>query len=812
MMRVFLRSAAQILCLLLTAMVPVSTSKAQATNPTPPPPPVEQRQLEQFKVKLIPPQNGRSSATENIDTTEANLGSSPADVANLPAIQPAGRPVIGLVLEGGGALGLAHIGVIQWLEENHIPVDRLSGTSMGALVGGLYASGHTVQELKTIATGNVLNTVFTLSTPYTDVSYRRRQDRRDLPQAIQLGLKGSLGLRNSLLIDNALESFLRQQFASYNSHTVDYDQLPIPFRCVATDLNELKPLIFRGGPLPAAIRASISIPGVFAPVEYHHHHLVDGAIMDNLPIDVARQDLQASVVIAVHLTHTPFAESDISSIVGVFASALTAATARNVDQSQKQADILLLPGTDKFTTVDYGKVQQLIDAGYKSAEQQRAQLVRYALSDADWETYLSARRARIRPKPGLLQVLHVEALANAAGVKGAQREVAIDLAPMKQKPINPIEITSGLSRVQADGSYEASFETFSEAGPLPGPVSSESRGPISTPDTGILVRLNPVHNGPPFLLLGGDLSAATSNVTHSEFDFRVIDQNLGGFGSELRADLRIGFLTQASVEYYRLLSSGGWFVQPHLSILREPVYIWHKQKRVSEYFEQQAGGGLDVGRTFSSRLQASLEYRKQQIRWRLTSGDAISKDLSGTSNTAIAHVFYDSTLSGTVSPRGFRLEVSAGSIFNSVASGNAPFLQIHADKSFALRETNLFGVSVDADTYFRHNVADPLRFTLGGPYRLAASSFDEYRATDDYLVRFGYLRRLAALPAGLGHGIYLVNAYEAGEVWTPEQRVFVRQDIFSGFVVDTPLGGITLGGSWGDAGRKKVLLSIGKLF
>ena len=104
--------------------------------------------LDQFKVKLVPPQSGRASATDNIDTSEASLMTAPAVAANLPAVTPQGRPVIGLVLEGGGAMGLAHIGVLQWLEEHHIPVDRLSGTSMGALVGGLYASGHSVEELK----------------------------------------------------------------------------------------------------------------------------------------------------------------------------------------------------------------------------------------------------------------------------------------------------------------------------------------------------------------------------------------------------------------------------------------------------------------------------------------------------------------------------------------------------------------------------------------------------------------------------------------------------------------------------------------
>jgi NTE family protein len=767
--------------------------------------------LGQFKVQLVPPSSGRASATDNIDTSEARLSTAPAVAANLPAVT--GRPVIGLVLEGGGAMGLAHVGVLRWMEEHHIPVDRISGTSMGALVGGLYASGHSVQELQDIATGKALDTVFTLSVPYTDVSYRRRQDRRDLPQAIQFGLKGGLSLRNALLTDRALDAFLREQFASYNSHAVDFDQLPIPFRCVATDLNELKPLIFRGGPMPSAVRASISIPGVFSPVDYHHHYLVDGAIMDNLPVDVVRRDLQAQVVIAVHLTDTPFSEGDIGSVVGVFSRAFSAGTERNVEESIKQADILLLPGTEKFTTMDYAKATQLIDVGYKAAEVQQAKLMQYALNDADWAAYVAAKKARMRPRPGLMQSLHVETAREAAGSDGAEREVAIDLAPLKQKPIDPEALTKDLRRVQGNGSYEASFETFSDATPKPGQTTAEHAvGPLDSPDTGVLVRLNPVSNGPPFLLIGGDLSAANSNVTRSGFDFRLIDQNLGGFGSELRADLRVGFLTQANVEYYRLLTPGGWFVQPKAGLLREPVYEWVDQKRTSEWFEQQAGGGLEIGRTFNPNFQSSLEYRNQLLRWHLTSGNVAGDNLSGTVQTAVAHAYYDSTESGTISPRGFRMEITAGAMFHAVASETAPLFQVRAAKTFTWRDKNIFGASVDANTYFRRNVADPLRFTLGGPYRLSASSTDEYRATDDYLVRFGYLRRLASLPTGLGQGLYIFTAYEAGEVWTPERPAYLREDIFSGVTLDTPLGVITLGGSVGDAGHRKALISIGKLF
>ena len=112
--------------------------------------------------------------------------------APLPVAQPAPRPVIGLALEGGGALGLAHIGVLHWMEENHIPVDRLAGTSMGALIGGLYAEGMKPEEIERLASSQPFLDVFTLQSPYNELSFRRRQDRHEIPQSLTVGLRHGL--------------------------------------------------------------------------------------------------------------------------------------------------------------------------------------------------------------------------------------------------------------------------------------------------------------------------------------------------------------------------------------------------------------------------------------------------------------------------------------------------------------------------------------------------------------------------------------------------------------------------------------------
>ena len=122
------------------------------------------------------------------------------------------------------------------------------------------------------------------------------------------------------------------------------------------------------------------------------------------------------------------------------------------------------------------------------------------------------------------------------------------------------------------------------------------------------------------------------------------------------------------------------------------------------------------------------------------------------------------------------------------------------------------GFSVNADSYFRRNVADPLRFTLGGPLRLSASSIDEYRGTDDVLVRAGYLHRIASLPTQLGEGLYVTTGYEGGEIWSPEHPSFLRQDGVLGVLAATPVGSITLAGSLGDGGRRKFFFTFGRLF
>jgi NTE family protein len=390
------------------------------------------------------------------------------------------------------------------------------------------------------------------------------------------------------------------------------------------------------------------------------------------------------------------------------------------------------------------------------------------------------------------------------GSLGAIRQVLSDMKPMEGKSVTPAATLAALKPIQSNGGYDASWEMF-QPEPAGSSLANASSG------AGILVRLNRDPNGPPYLLIAPEVAAANSNISREEITLRLVDQNLGGFGSELRGGARVGYMTELYAEYYRLLTPGGYFVDPRTRVIREPVYIWANQKRIAERFQQDLAAGIEAGRTFNNHLQVSGEWRAQDTRWSLRTGSDGGGYLTGTAQTGLLHIDLDRAASGTVSPNGFRLSAAAGAFYHAKDSSNAPLVKLSFSRT-RLWKDNIFGISSEVNSYLRANVAQPYRFTLGGPLRLSASSFDEFRGTDTYLARMGIMHRIAALPTGLGQGLYAVFGYEAGEIWSPETHSTLRQDGNIGLIANTPLGLITFGGSVGDAGHRKVFVTLGRWF
>ncbi len=725
----------------------------------------------------------------------------PSTAPAAPPAGPMGRRRIGLALGGGGALALTEIGSLEWLEEHHIPVDMIAGTSMGSLVGGLYATGTPVSALEEVMNDEVFSAVFRIQQTYTSRSFRRREDSRDLPNALTIGLKHGVSFRNSVLTDQGLNSFLDKEFLRYDDQT-DFNTLPIPFRCIATDLNASEVVTFVRGSLPDAVRASVSLPGVYRPFELQGHEYVDGGVLENLPTRTVRE-MKADVVLAVSLPLAPVSVGQLDSILGVVQRSFSVAIEANERASRKLADVVMMPDISGYTAADYLKTKDLARRGYEAAEREKAALLPYALDEAEWAQYVAERKARQRGPAATLLAVKVQAPNDSV-----TRQVERLFAAQVNQAVDTKKVEGVLADIRADGRYDADYTVGYEA--------KGDRRPI------LLVTVQDKKTGPPFLLLGANVAAQTSGVSRATLEGILLDQDLGGYGSELRTRVKVGYVTEIGTEYFRTVPNvlgierknvlGTMFVAPRFDFARQPFQIYSGGRRIAERLLQTTGGGADVGWTNQRSVEVRAGWEENDIRWREQIGVADGlPDVAGSMQRARVRFALDTQDKGLVPQFGRRLAMEGGYLYKAAGSVDAPRFATQYSMAHMIGK-EIFVAGVDAGTMLERNVGQPYRFTLGGPLHLSASATDEYRGTDYFLVQPAVLRRVASLPAVLGQSIYAGLVYEAGQMRAPDQRTVTRQDVFLGLVGETPLGVITIGPAVGDGGRYKLVFTLGKLF
>ena len=735
------------------------------------------------------------------DSTSSREESATGLVVGLRAIAPAppppgprNRPRIGLALGGGGALAMSEIGVVQWLEEHRIPVDVVAGTSMGCMVGALYSTGKTIDQLKLVMNDDVFASVFSFNSSYKTRNFRRRDDSRALPNGVQIGLKHGVSFRNAVLTDQGLNQFLDRQFFRYDDRT-DFNALPIPLRCISTDLTDGRTVTFARGSVPDAVRASVSLPAVYAPFRLNGHDLVDGGVLNNLPTSTVK-DMKADVILAVSLPLSPLKQGDLGSILGVLQRSFSVAIEGAERQERKLADVVMMPDIQGFTQTDYLRTTDLAARGYAAAEQQKAALLRYSLSDEMWQQYLTQRAARRRGPAGNILRIRIK-----APTESAQRAVERKFMPFVNQPVDTKQLDKVLDEVRSDGRYNADYTVGYE--------SSDTDRPV------ILVTVADKSFGPPFLTVGANLAALGGGITRATVEGILLQQDLGGYGSEFRGVIKVGWETELSGEYARRIHStglsGGFFAAPGGAFTRKPYNIFLNQRRLAERDLQTGGGSLDLGWTDARKREVRVGYDLSHISWTREVGDDGAPDIVGGTQRGRVRFSYDTQDRALIPQYGARIVTEAAYLHASVQSPDAP--QLFTQMSFAhAAGKNDFVLATEGATMFNRNVAQPFRFTLGGPLRLTASNMDEYRGTDYFLIGPAYLRRIAQLPAPLGQSIYLGAGYEAGQMRGPDVRTITRQDVFFGVVAETPLGLITLAPAIGDDGHRKLVFTMGKLF
>ncbi len=737
-----------------------------------------------------------ATAAENAAST-TKLGLAPTDPSVAPTDLPKTRPVIGLALGGGAAIAMSEIGTLQWLEEHHIPVDVIAGTSMGSILSALYSTGHTPEQMRHILTGDEISRVFRINANYAALSYRRREEDRDLPNGVGVGLKHGVSLRNSLLTDTGLNELLDKEFLSYNDQT-DFNNLPIPFRCQATDLTAAKSVTFARGSLPDAVRASASIPGVFRPFELAGHEYVDGAILQNLPTPDIKA-MHADVIIAVSLPLEPVGKGDLDSILGVLQRAFAVGIEANEAQQRKLANVVIMPEVKGFTANDYLKVDKLAERGYAAAETHKAELLQYALNDTDWAAHIAHRRSKERPPAGT--ILQVKVKAPDQGITEYVQHL---FDPLLNQPVDTAQVEGLLAQLRADGRYDADYTV--------GYDNAVSNRPI------LLVSVNDKKTGPPFLDLGLNIAAQTAGVTRATLSSVFVWQDLGGYGSGVRANVDVGFDTRVEGEYYwKPNPYTHFFLAPRANLTRQPFYIYEGNFRASERQSQFTGVAADAGWSDGKYEELRLGWSFQHVSWFPTTGSDNLPNYFGNSQTARARFVFDNQNRALVPRFGIRSATSVGYLFDTSGKPTAP--QIQSQFAFAHEigygkrvQSDIFLLNAEGGTMFDRDVAQPFRFTLGGPLRVSALAMDQLRGTDYFLLTPGYLHRLATLPAPLGQSIYLGATYEAGQMHAPGQPTVTRQDLYIGLIAETPLGVITIAPAIGDAGQHKFVFTLGRFF
>src|SRR5215472_14190933 len=299
------------------------------------------------------------------------------------------RPRIGLVLSGGGARGTAHIGVLKVLEQMHVPIDAIAGTSMGAVVGGLYASGLSARDIEKIMTSINWQDAFRDRPPREDLDLRRKQEDETFLVKYHLGVRdGHIVVPKGLIQGQKLTETLRRLTLPV-ARMSDFDELPTPFRAVATDLESGDSVVMGSGDLTSAMRASLSAPGVFAPVEREGRLLVDGGVADNLPVDIARS-MGVDVLIVVDVGSPLVPRQELTSAPVISNQMLSILIKRNA-QAQLAAlgsrDILIRPELGNASAFDFGNVARVIGVGEKAARGSAAQLQARAVSEHEIQQY-----------------------------------------------------------------------------------------------------------------------------------------------------------------------------------------------------------------------------------------------------------------------------------------------------------------------------------------------------------------------------------------------------------------------------------------
>ncbi|RLA34579.1 MAG: hypothetical protein DRR11_02490 [Gammaproteobacteria bacterium] len=709
----------------------------------------------------------------------------------------ADRPKVGLVLGGGGARGAAHVGVLKVLEREHIAIDYIAGTSMGAVVGALYASGNTAAEIEEILRSIDWQLALSDKGPRSTHSISSKKNDVEFAISLEAGFHdGKMDFPTGLLQGQQLELLLRRLFADV-SHVKNFDELSIPFRAVATNLATMRPMVFDSGDLPLAVRASMSVPGAFEPVHYEDMVLVDGGIVDNVPVDVARA-MGADILIIVDVRTPLSPASELHSIGAVLNQVINGLMVAETDLELSNLgpnDVLIFPELRDLSSADFQRSPEAIAWGEEAAVTHLAQLQSLSLSAADYTAYESGRAklSTVAPHINNINIRHESA--------DTQNTVTALLGWQADQPLDVERLESGIAEIYSDGRYsKIQYEVVPQG-----------------QDIDLDINLTDKPWGPTVIEAALRVSDNFDGDSNYLLSVESLTSHINSRGAKWINRGRIGIRTGLFSEFYQPMSANHRnFIAPSLEYTARNVNVTSTDDQTI-WRDQRSILAIDAGHAFGNHAEIRLGYEVGYADTRLLVGDTIVDTNTSFTISQLSLEYLRDTLDDAAFPEnGLFFDVKINHPLESLgADANSPayFLDIYKPVS-AGRGTVLFGLSANGST--DDDIVFQEILTLGGLTRLSGYQPDQLFGRYTGLASIGYYRRMGSEQKSLlGTPVYIGGSIEAGGVWFTSDEIStdslqVAGSIFAG--IDSPIGPVYLAYGHAEGGVNSIYLNVGSLF
>jgi NTE family protein len=704
---------------------------------------------------------------------------------------------IGLVLAGGGALGMAHVGVLKVLEENRVPVAFVAGTSMGSIVGAAYATGQTVPEMERVLKESNWDEIFSDSVERQELPYRTKSGRnREIYGDTKLSVEdGKLLTPFGVVQGQRLLPVLQNLYSNAPPAPADFNKFPIPLRVVAANIETGEAVVISRGDLPTAVRASMSVPGVFAPVEMDGRLLVDGGVVNNLPMDVVR-DMGADRLIVVELNADLKKKEDLQnplSTAGQIISLLLAQNSALQKKTLTRKDILIEPNLKGYSAVDFAKAAELIALGEEAARKAIPELKRLSVSEKEYEAYMRQREA-IAEQPV------IEFLAVKTDKRGAEEALEKMAKIPEGQPLDRKLLDEKVEEIYNTGDYVSVRYDVVEKDGKTGVVIDAKRKEWLDDYFRFGATLQDDFKGETNLTMGGA--------------YRVND--LTSAGGWAQGEVNIGFSPKISGEFYQPLYEGSdYFVSPRFDLSRQTIYPMVNNEIVAEYQRSQALVGFGLGRQLGHIGEVLAEYRAADANIERYIGDPDLPD----ENYQIGEAAFSLTIDSVDNPD-FPTTgtVIKSSYFNSSeslgASDDFNRAAISASQPFTRgRDTLLIGG--DFGRTFGGDAPVYRSLAWGGFFNFSGYTQNSILASDWGIARLNYYRRFSEVGSALlGMGFFAGGTLEYGTFTNASPAIESLTGIMAGSVflgVDTPILPIYIGAGTAEQGERSLYFAVGRL-